>query len=63
MSTYQVNNQSDSISKIKGGYGGSDDTKPSFNRPEYVKYNTFAKARDLGEVDNLKVTLSGSIGS
>jgi hypothetical protein len=63
MSTYQVDNQSDSISKIKGGYGGSDDTRPSFNRPKYVKYNTFAKARDLGEVDNLKVTLSGSIGS
>jgi hypothetical protein len=63
MSTYQVDNQSDSINKIKGGYGGSDDTRPSFNRPKYVKYNTFAKARNLGAVDNLKTTLSGSIGT
>ena len=63
MSTYQLSNQSDAINKIKGGYGGSDNTKASFNQPKYVKYNTFAKARDLGAVDNLKATLTGSIGT
>ncbi len=63
MSTYQLSNQSDAINKIKGGYGGSDNTKASFNQPKYVKYNTFAKARDLGAVDNLNATLTGSIGT
>ena len=63
MTTYQVQNQSDSINKIKGGYGGSDSSRPSFNRPAYVKYNSFEKARDLGTVDNLEITLEGDIGT
>ena len=63
MSAYQVDNQSDSINRIRGGYGGSDTTKPSFNRPKYVKYNTFQKARDLGLISNIKATITGEIGS
>ena len=63
MTTYQVQNQSESINKIKGGYGGSDSSRPSFNRPAYVKYNSFEKARDLGTVDNLEITLEGDIGT
>ena len=63
MSTYQVGDQSDSINKIQRGYGGSDTTKPSFNRPRYVKYNTFAKARDLGDVVNIAATITGAIGT
>ena len=63
MSTYQVSNQSDSINRIKAGYGGSDSTKASFNRSKYVKYNTFQKAKDLGLVSNIKATITGVIGT
>ena len=63
MSAYQVSDQSDSLNRIKSGYGGSDSSKPSFNRPGYVKYNTFSKARDLGEVSNISATLTGTIGT
>jgi len=53
----------DSINKLKGGYGGSDKSSPSFLRPERVKYNTPAKAKDLGKVDNLLSEVTGSLGS
>lgn len=63
MTRFQVPNQSDSIARIKGGYGGSVNTGPSFLRPEYVQNNSFAKARDLGVVANLAATLKGVIGT
>lgn len=53
----------DSINKLTGAYGGSDKSSPSFLRPERVKYNSPAKAKDLGTVDNLATTLTGSVGS
>jgi len=53
----------DSINKLKGGYGGSDKSSPSFLRPERVKYNTPAKAKNLGTVDNLLSTVTGSLGA
>ena len=53
----------DSINKLTGAYGGSDKTSPSFLRPEHVKYNTPLKAKNLGQVDNLAQTLTGSVGS
>ena len=52
-----------SINKIKESYGGSDKSSPSFLRPEHVKYNTPAKAKNLGIVFNLNTTLTGSVGS
>jgi len=53
----------DSINKLKGGYGGSDKSSPSFLRPERVKYNSPAKAKNLGTVDNLLSVITGSLGS
>lgn len=43
-------------------YGGSDSTASSFNRPQYLKYNSLTKSRDFGAVDNLVATLTGVIG-
>ena len=63
MTTYQVNNQSDSINKIKAGYGGSDKTSPSFLRPQHVSWNSPSKAKDLGTVNNLYLLVNGDIGS
>jgi len=54
---------SDSIIKLTGAYGGSDKSSPSFLRPERVKYNSPAKAKNLGIVDNLATTITGSVGS
>ena len=53
----------DSINTLTGAYGGSDKSSPSFLRPERVKYNTPAKAKNLGTVDNLATTITGSVGS
>jgi len=54
---------SDSINKLTGAYGGSDKSSPSFLRPARVKYNSPAKAKNLGQVDNLSQTLTGTLGS
>lgn len=53
----------DSINKLKGSYGGSEKSSASFLRPEYVLYNSPSKAKDLGSVDNLNTTITGTIGS
>ena len=44
-------------------YGGSDPSGPTFLRPQFVKYNSVSKSRDLGSVDNFIGTFSGEIGS
>ena len=54
---------SSSIDKLKGSYGGSDKTSPSFLRPEFVKYNSPAKAKNFGSVGNLSTTVTGKLGS
>lgn len=48
---------------IRSTYGGSDLTSPDFTRPYYNKYNALSKSRDFGLVDNLLVSLTGTIGS
>jgi hypothetical protein len=48
---------------LRRAYGGSDNTSPSFLRPQYVRYNGVAKSRDFGVIDNLSVSLSGQLGS
>ena len=62
MTRYQTPTQSESISKIRGGYGGSDKTSPSFLRPQHVTWNSPLTARDLGTVDNLFLLVKGDIG-
>ena len=44
-------------------YGGSDPSTPSALRPQFVKYNSVSKSRDLGSVDNFYGTFTGDIGS
>jgi len=49
--------------KPTSGYGGSDPSSPSSLRPQFVKYNSVSKSRDLGSVDNFYGTFVGDIGS
>lgn len=44
-------------------YTGNNNTSQSFQRPQYLSFNTALKARDLGFVDNLYSIVSGKIGS
>lgn len=45
------------------GAGGSDDTSPSFNNPEYVRFNSLKSSQDLGTWGSLKATLRGVVGA
>ncbi len=49
--------------KTDSEYGGSDPSGTSSLRPQFVKYNSVSKSRDLGSVDNFFGTFSGEIGS
>ncbi len=44
-------------------YGGSDNTAPSFNNPQYVRYGSVQRPRDFGSVDQLLVDVDGLVGS
>lgn len=55
--------QSDTWNSLRGSYGGSDSTLPSFLRPYYVKYNAVSKSRDLGAGEILIADLSGDLGA
>lgn len=44
-------------------YGGADSTAPSFIRPQYVRYNSIAKAQDLGAIASLDAIVSGTVGA
>jgi hypothetical protein len=46
-----------------GAPGGSDSTAPSFNRQQYVRYDSLRGAKDLGAWRNLSASLEGIIGS
>lgn len=54
--------QSASVAVITRSYGGSDSTKPSFNRPEFVRFGSRQNARDLGAHVGLDVRIEGPIG-
>ena len=49
--------------KADSEYGGSDPSTPSSLRPQFVRYNSVSKSRDLGSVDNFYGTFTGDIGS
>lgn len=55
-------NISERIAARRAAYGGSDDTRASFNRPQYVRYNAISKSRDFGTIDNLRAAISGVLG-
>lgn len=61
-STIQRGDASDRIAALRRAYGGSDDTRASFNRPGYVKYNAISKSRNFGRLDNLVAEITGTIG-
>ena len=44
-------------------YGGSDDTRPSFNRPQYTIHATKGDPRDLGSYSTADITVKGEIGA
>jgi hypothetical protein len=58
-----IADQSDTHERSRLHYGGSDPTTPFFLRPQYVKYNSLQKSKDLGLVENLSALLSGVAGS
>lgn len=43
--------------------GGSEPSYPSFIRPQYVRFNSVVKARDLGLLNNIYVNFAGKVGS
>ena len=51
------------VRKSTSDYGGSNSSRPSFLRPENVKYNSVSKSRDIGLVNNFLGQFSGDIGS
>ena len=51
------------VKKPASEYGGSDPSGPSSLRPQFVKYNSVSKSRDLGSVDNFYGIFTGDIGS
>lgn len=55
--------QSEALEALRRSYGGSDNTRPSFLRPQYVAFNTPQKSRDFGARDNLNVVISGELGA
>lgn len=58
----RLSDQSAQQEAFRRSYGGSDSTAPSFNRPQYVKYNSLLKSRDFGRLDNFGATLTGVVG-
>jgi len=66
----QVGIRNDAIRPAQGGggartldYGGSTPSDPSFLRPQNVRFNSIAKSRDLGKLNNFLGTFSGNIGA
>lgn len=43
--------------------GGSEPSYPTFIRPRYVRFNSVAKARDLGLINNIFTQFAGQIGT
>ncbi len=49
--------------RIRYSYGGSDNTAPSFNNTQYVRYGSAQAALDLGPVEQLRAEVEGLVGS
>lgn len=56
-------NQSSATIALYDSYGGSDNTKASFNRPRYVRFYSVHKPRDFGTVDFLDLDIEGVVGA
>ena len=54
---------SERIQNLRAFYGGSDNTTPFFDRPQYVKHNSIGKARDLGALPFGSYDIQGLINT
>lgn len=61
--TRDISDQSRDFENLRTSYGGSDNTSPSFLRPQYVRWNSISKSRDLGSVRSLDAQIRGKLGS
>lgn len=48
---------------IRQAYGGSDNTRPGFSWPEYVRHASSTDPKDLGTLDNRRLVHEGFIGA
>ena len=51
------------VGKPQFTHGGSSPSDPNFLRPQFVKYNSVSKSRDLGSINNFFGTFTGEIGA
>lgn len=58
-----LSDQSKDYERLRRGYGGSDNTPPSFLRPQYVRFNSLSKSKDLGDLQALDAEYRGRIGA
>lgn len=58
-----ISDQSKDYEELRKAYGGSDNTSPSFLRPQYVRWNSVSKSRDLGESRALSAQIRGKVGT
>lgn len=61
--TRDISDQSKDYEDLRTAYGGSDNSSPSFQRHQYVKFNSITKSKDLGQVESLVAELRGKIGT
>lgn len=57
-----LEDHSPQVRRFREAYGGSDRAASFFRTPEYVKYNSLSKARDLGRFTELRTQTSNTVG-
>lgn len=57
-----IADQSELWEQLRRRYTATEPTGPSAIRPQYLKYNSISKARDLGVQDNLLLGVIGTVG-
>jgi hypothetical protein len=55
--------QSPAVQALVASYGGSDSTRPDFNRLRYVKFSSTHEPRDLGQIPEGAMVLDGLVGA
>lgn len=58
-----IADQSELWEQLRRRYTATEPTGPSAIRPQYLKYNSISKARDLGVQDNLLLGVIGTVGT
>lgn len=60
--TRDISDQSEDYENLRRSYGGSDNSSPSFQRPQYVRWNSISKSKDFGQIDTLDAQIRGRVG-